>query len=103
MTQAQWHDPVAKCVGLVLDGRAQTTGIKRRGGDRTVLWIVNASHTVVKFKLPEVTDGMIWRLLIDTNQPELEEPPLFDFGEVYEVTARSTLLLELMHFGVKAG
>jgi isoamylase len=101
MTEAQWHDPVAKCVGLVLDGRAQTTGIKRRGGDRTVLWIVNASHTVVKFKLPEVNDGMIWRLLIDTNQPELEEQPLFDFGDVYEVTARSTLLLELMHFGVK--
>ncbi len=101
MGDAQWSDPHAKCMGLVLDGRAQTTGVKRRGGDRTVLWIVNASHTVVKFKLPEVTDGMIWRLLVDTNQPELEEALLFEFADTYEVTARSTLLFELMHFGAK--
>ena len=101
MGDAQWNDPNARCLGLVLDGRAQTTGVKRRGGDRTVLWIVNASHTVVNFTLPDVVDGMIWRLLLDTNEPEREQAPLFEFGDSYEVTARSTLLFELLHFGAR--
>ena len=71
-----WEDPIAKCMGLILDGRAQPTGIRQRGSDRTVLLIVNASHVLVKFKLPEVTGGGDWRLMIDTNQPDLEDEPI---------------------------
>ena len=95
MTEDQWRDPIAKCLGLLLDGRAQTTGIKRRGSDRTLLWILNASDGVVKFKLPEVSGGSGWRLLIDTNQPDMDNGDTFAFGKEYEVTMRSTLLLEL--------
>ena len=95
MEPANWEDPVAKCMGLRLDGRAQPTGIRRRGIDRTVLLIVNASHELVEFSLPEVFGGGEWRLVIDTNQPELEEETIFTFGHNYGVTARSLLLFEL--------
>ena len=35
MTTEQWQDGNAKCFGMLLDGRAQETGIKRRGSDAT--------------------------------------------------------------------
>ena len=95
MEDANWEDPSAKCMGLILDGRAQPTGIRQRGSDRSVLLIVNASHTLVNFTLPEVNGGTKWRLMIDTNQPELADEPSFAFGNDYAVTARSLLLFEL--------
>ena len=95
MTPENWEDPIAKCMGLILDGRAQPTGIRKRGSDRTVLLIVNASHALVGFKLPEVHGGGEWRLMIDTNQPELADEPIFPFGQDYGVTSRSLLLFEL--------
>ncbi len=39
MTEEQWQDGNAKCFGMLLDGRAQETGIKRRGSDATMLLI----------------------------------------------------------------
>ena len=57
--------------------------------------IVNASHALVGFKLPDVFGGGDWRLMIDTNQPELDTEPVFEFGHEYAVTARSLLLFEL--------
>ncbi len=95
MEDRHWADSNAKCMGLILDGRAQPTGIRRRGSDRTVLWIVNASHVPVEFTLPDVAGGGDWHLLIDTNQPSLDGEPVFPYGQAYDVTARSSLLFEL--------
>jgi len=99
MAGEQWHDPAAKCLGLLLDGRAQRTGIRRRGQDATLLLIVNAHHDVVLFTLPPVTGGGAWLRLVDTNLPDEDEDPedavKFDFGHQYEVTGRSLLLFLL--------
>ncbi len=96
MTEEHWHDPRAKCLGLLLDGRAQVSGIPRRGSEATLLLIMNAHHDVVVFTLPEVTGGRDWVRLIDTNLPEEdddpEEPARLAFGHGYEVTGRSLLL-----------
>jgi isoamylase len=99
MTEEHWHDPRAKCVGLLLDGRAPVSGIPRLGHEATLLLIVNAHHDVVVFSLPEVTRGRDWVRLIDTNLPEddddPEEPARFAFGHSYEVTGRSLLLFRV--------
>jgi glycogen operon protein len=99
MTQEHWHDDRAKCVGLLLDGRAQTSGLRQRGSEATLLLVVNAHHDVVDFTLPEVPGGRGWLRLIDTNLPEadddLEEAERFAFGHKYTVTARSMLLFLL--------
>jgi glycogen operon protein len=95
MQDGNWHDGGAKCMGLILDGRAQPTGLRKRGIDATLLLVLNASHSVVMFSLPEVAGGTEWGLLIDTNQPDLEHATPFGFGHAYEVTSRSLLLLEL--------
>ena len=95
MSDGQWQDGNARSVGMLLDGRAQPTGIMRRGDDATLLLIVNAHHDVVRFTLPAVPDGTRWLRLIDTNSPEVSDAPTFEFGHLYEVTGRSLLLFVL--------
>jgi isoamylase len=95
MTTQQWEDSHGRCVGMLLDGRAQPSGIRRPGADATLLLIVNAHHDVVNFTLPEVPEGNHWNCLVDTNRPTLqgEEPIAFDTE--FMVTGRSLLLFEL--------
>jgi isoamylase len=99
MTPDHWHDARAKCVGMLLDGRVQVSGIPRRGSEATLLLVVNAHHDVVVFKLPEVAAGRDWLRLVDTNLPdeddELEDAVRFAFGDEYDVTARSLVLFLL--------
>ncbi|NLD67790.1 MAG: glycogen debranching enzyme GlgX, partial [Limnobacter sp.] len=95
MDEGHWHDTKAKCFGMLLDGRAQPTGIKRRGDDATLLMVMNAHHDVVEFVLPEVPEGRSWVCLIDTNVPDPDESGVFPFGHRYEVTGRSMLVFVL--------
>jgi len=95
MTPEHWQDPNARCISILLDGRAQPTGIRRRGTDVTLLMILNAYHDVVQCTLPEVVGGSAWMCHIDTNQPDLEAPAEFAFGSEYTVTGRSLLLFQL--------
>ena len=39
MTPEQWEDGNARCFGMLLDGRAQATGIRGRGCDATLLLV----------------------------------------------------------------
>jgi len=95
MTTEHWHDAHNRCLGMLLDGRAQETGIRRKGADATLLLVVNAHHDIVNFTLPEVPDGGFWTCMIDTNQPSIRGQERFDFGHEYSVTGRSLLLFEL--------
>jgi len=98
MAEANWNDGLARCLGVLLDGRAQPTGIRRRGTDQTMLLILNAYHDAVKFLLPKVVGGRSWAALADTNAPEVGRrgrPKLFRLGHEYLVTGRSVLLFRL--------
>jgi isoamylase len=88
MTQGQWDDSNAKCFGMLLDGRAQESGILRRGDDATVLLIYNSHFDVVNFTLPVVPEGLHWERLVDTNQPKSQAGE-FPFGTIYELTGHS--------------
>jgi isoamylase len=96
MTIEQWHDGNARCFGLLLDGRAQESGIRRRGSDATLLLVYNAHFDVVDFTLQNVPDGKDWLALIDTNQPD-GQLASFPFGHTYSVTGRS-----MVAFGLSA-
>ncbi len=81
-----------RCFGMLLDGRAQPTGIRQRGEDATLLLVLNAYHDVVKFTLPEFSGGSEWELLIDTNEGKEAS---FAVGSSYMATGRSLLLFAL--------
>jgi isoamylase len=95
MQNGDWSDENMHCFGMLIDGRAQTTGIRQRGHEVTMLLVFNAHFEPVKFTLPETVGGDCWSLLIDTNLPEEAAAHTFEAGEVYDVTARSFLLFEL--------
>jgi isoamylase len=90
-----WHDGNARCLGMLIDGRAQATGIRRPAMDATALLILNAYHDVVNFRLPEVMGGIVWRCLADTNAPEVDGQKMFASGDEYAVAGRSFQLLVL--------
>lgn len=96
MRDAGWQDANARCVGLLLDGRAQPTGLHKRGVDQTLMLILNAHHDPIAFILPDVIGGRSWQRLIDTNQAEQEEATNLDSGARYEASGRSLLLFELV-------
>lgn len=96
MQQEHWDDGNVKCFGMLLDGRAQKTGIRKKGEDQTVLLITNSFDGLVEFTLPEVPHGANWKLLIDTNIPDGAPGETFACGTAYQVTARSALLFELI-------
>jgi isoamylase len=97
MTIEQWEDSQGRCLGMLMDGRAQETGIRRPGADATLLLVVNAHHDLVNFRLPQVPDGGFWTCMVDTNQPAVRGQERFDFDHEYAVTGRSLLLFELQH------
>ena len=81
-----------KCFGMLMDGRAQVTGVRKRGQDATLLLVINGYADVVEFTLPEVPEADGWTRLLDSNAPDDDEEADFAFGETYQVTARSLLL-----------
>jgi glycogen operon protein len=91
----QWSDSQARCFGMLLDGRAQASGIKRPAMDATALIVLNAFHDVVNFTLPEVVGGKDWRVLLDTNIPDDANHHSIGTGEAYEITGRSLVLFVL--------
>ena len=93
MTPETWDSDMTRCFGMLLDGRGQATGIKRRGADTSLLMVFNAYHDVVEFTLPPSYEAEGWKRLFDTADPQLAASQ-FDIGAVYEVTARSMLLFE---------
>ncbi|CAB3664416.1 glycogen debranching protein GlgX [Trinickia soli] len=95
LTEEQWNDPQMRCFGVLLDGRAQTSGIRRPASDATLLIVMNAHHDVVEFRLPDIPGSDQWSCLIDTNVPVRDELPEFESGDVYQVTGRSLLLFAL--------
>jgi isoamylase len=99
MAHEDWDDRHARCISILLDGRAQPTGIRKRGTDVTLLLILNAHHDPVRCNLPEVNGGEAWLCHVDTNSPDLETPHQFKFGSEYESAGQSLQLFQLVPKG----
>ncbi len=95
MLEEHWKDGNVKCFGMLLDGRAQKTGIRKQADDQTMLLILNGFEGLVDFTMPDAFGGKGWELLIDTNIPDAPGGQTFPFGEMYQVTGRSLLLMTL--------
>jgi len=99
MKQENWADPNARCIGLVLDGHGQASGIARQGSDATLMLILNAHHEVVPFKLPKLAGGRSWLKLIDSNEPDGDHDDdgvRVRFGQTCQVAGRSVLVFRLV-------
>ena len=88
---AAWDDANGRCFGMLLDGRAQATGIRRRGSDETLLLVRIRTTTWSTSSCPRYP-GARWKRLIDTNDPDRGDLRYFKTGEEYAITGRSVLL-----------
>jgi isoamylase len=98
MTDEEWRDEAMRCFGMLLDGRAQTTGIRQRGQDATILIVLNAYHDLVNFTLPGEAGEARWLLLADTNiaRPSADAGKTsFESTDGYGVTGRSLVIFRL--------
>jgi glycogen operon protein len=95
MTTERWTDPNARAFGMLLDGRAQPTGIRRKGLDRTLLLMINAHHETVPFSLPAVPGAKRWRLLNSTDEPFRTKLQASYAGARINLSGRSMMLWEL--------
>jgi isoamylase len=92
MTGEEWVDPLMKCFGMLMDGRARPSGVRQRGTEAAMLMVLNAHHDLVNFSLPETAGGSGWSLLIDTNLALEQVQYRGEAGDAYGVTGRSLLL-----------
>jgi glycogen operon protein len=96
MRLADWQDQSLRCFGMLMDGRAQATGIRRMATDATLLIVLNGHAEDMPFRLPKCTGGQLWSPLIDTTLAERPQALAFRVGETYRVTAHSLLVFGLL-------
>jgi isoamylase len=98
MTDEDWGNPIARCLGLRLAGDAidEVDDRGRRITDDTLLILLNAHHEPIPFILPAHRARIRWELLLDTREPtgRRRQRPLRG-GETYDLEARSLVLLSL--------
>ncbi|GHB08235.1 glycogen debranching protein GlgX [Modicisalibacter luteus] len=96
MNVERWEDPEARSLGVLLDGRARPSGIRRHGADVTLLLLLNANPEAVTFQLPEVPRGSGWMCRLDTASSLEETVCRRAFGDGHRLMAHSLALLELV-------
>jgi isoamylase len=94
MTEEMWKDNQLRCFGMLLDGRAQPTGLHERGSEATLLLIFNGSAEAGKFVMPEVVEPTGWRWMLDTTE-SAQMDRTFQPGEVVELLDRTVSLYSM--------
>jgi isoamylase len=97
MTDEDWNNPFARCLGLRLAGDAIEEVDARGNGivDDTLLILLNAHHERMPFVLPAHRRKVRWQVVLNTSQPVLKFQRQMRGGEAYELEARSLALLRL--------
>ncbi len=95
MTEGDWHDGFARCVGLRLSGGAieETDDLGLPIVGDTFLILLSSHHEGIEFTLPgDGADGR-WRPLLDTRDWEVAPGPGLTAGQGYALVARSLAVL----------
>jgi glycogen operon protein len=96
MTETEWNQEFARCLGVYLAGTA-IRRIDRRGQnvkDSNFLVLFNAHHEAIAFALPQLTDEGAWSTILDTA---LAQDPFvfrrYESASVFPLQGRSIALL----------
>jgi glycogen operon protein len=98
MTEENWRDPLARCLGLRLAGDA-IEEVSARGEqitDDTFLILLNAHHMSQTFVLPAHRPGIRWENVLDTRTADSSHRlRYFPGGKTYELAGRSLAVFRL--------
>jgi glycogen operon protein len=96
MSEAEWHDPSMRCMGMFLSGQGldETDERGRKLGDENFLVLLNAHHEDHQFMLPVMQGGSQWSAWMDTSRESgLRSVETHDAGKPYPLQARSMVVL----------
>ena len=95
-TPEQWMDPVARCIGVLLNGQAGPT-MGPRGSlveDDLLMIILNSHHEIVEFTLPQLPIEANWTRILDTSEAGGEQET-FSMGAILPMKGRSLVVLSM--------
>lgn len=97
MSDLEWNQGFARCLGMYLAGDA-IGELDRRGApvvDDDFLLLINAHHGEIPFILPGFRSHMRWQIAIDTSQSIAPAPDTRRFapGDAFQLQGRSLVLL----------
>lgn len=95
MTDEEWKQSSARCLGMFLTGQGLLE-YGERGEvitDDNFLLLINAHHEAIPFTLLGTPQGANWRALIDTTWHDQTMRTVHDSGATYPLQARSLVLL----------
>ncbi len=101
MTDDDWNNAFARCLGLRLAGDAieEVDARGSRISDDTLLILLNAHHEPVNFVLPAHRRKLRWQVVFDTQEEKIKgRRRLIRGGAAYPLEARSMVLLRLPHY-----
>jgi glycogen operon protein len=93
MEDHHWSEAGARSVGLVLEGRAQVSGVREHANDATLLILINAYHEGVTFKLPDASTHLAWKLVLSTDE-ELQADMMPEGAGDFMAPPRSVTVFE---------
>ena len=96
MSEEEWHDPAAHCLGMFLSGQGldETDMRGRKLSDENFLLLFNAGHEDVEFVLPTFHPRARWSAWLDTSRESgLRPAETHDAGAAYPLQARSLVVL----------
>lgn len=91
-TEAHWTDPGARSIAVIMEGRAQQSGVRRQGSDASLLLLVNAWSEGVAFRLPEGDFAASWSVVL-SSAPELEKGVTAEKGGEFICPPRSIVVM----------
>jgi glycogen operon protein len=96
MSVADWQNPIAKAIVLLLSGEAGLTYLTQEGEpelDDTFVMILNASHVDLEVTLPERAAEGRWYVEINTAAEDGLGHTTCEAGARFDATAHSFALL----------
>jgi isoamylase len=98
MTQEDWQQGYARCLGVRLAGDRieEKDHLGNAIRDDTFLILINAHHEAIHFALPEHPSGIQWQLVLDTTQDVIPArvPPTAEENR-YDLQGRSLVVLQI--------
>ncbi len=97
MTDEEWNQSHARCLGLYLEGHP--TGEDDERGrpvtDDDFVLLLNGDHEPIAFMLPSLPAGSSWQVIMDTSRPQssASEGDVLGGGEKFALQARSLVLM----------
>ncbi len=97
MSDAEWDQGFARCLGMYLAGDA-IGEVSERGvpvRDNDFLLLINAHHEVIPFQVPGFRGRVRWQIAVDTTDPEIRSVEKhYARGSVFPLQGRSLVLLQ---------